>query len=278
MLNWISGGALDISAYFSSVFTLFALLIWFLFARKDLKIKTNWKILIEIILATVIGAALSPFVILLLSGTLVNFFASFNTTIKQIDSFSSFMKSLRNFFRGFSLTGGFLVLSIAILFVINPAKKLAFSLLYPFPLITAVLRLNCFSQGCCFGKLYKGIFAVTYPPASNASKYHYVTYGRPSRYIESLPVHPTQLYIVFAMILLFFIAFLMNKFKVKKNIILGTIIAGYGLSNFIIEFLRVEKLLFDFVTIGQLMETALFCIGIYTIFGIKEEEISVSKN
>ena len=62
--------------------------------------------------------------------------------------------------------------------------------------------------------------------------------------------------------------------KVKKNIITGTVLAGYGLSNFVIEFFREEPLVFKFVTMGQIMEVILFLIGLSLIFKVKEEDIS----
>ena len=158
------------------------------------------------------------------------------------------------------------------------AKKLTFAVLYPFPLFAALTRINCFLEGCCFGKLYDGIFAVSYPPASFASKHHFAKYGLPSRYVASLPVYPTPIYIIFSMLFLFCVILLMKKFKVKKNIIVGTVLAGYGSINFIIEFFREEPLVFKFVTMGQIMEFILFFIGLYVIFKVKEEEISESGN
>ena len=181
-------------------------------------------------------------------------------------------------FKGFSITGGILLLSIVLLFALKDAKKLSFAILWPFPLFAALTRINCFLKGCCFGKLHEGIFAVKYPPASLASRQHYAQSLLPSRYVPSCPVHPTQLYIIFSMLMLFIAAVLMKKFHVKKNIILGVILSGYGFFNFFIEFLREEPLVFHFITMGQIMEIIIFFLGLYLIFKVREEDISESGN
>ena len=65
----------------------------------------------------------------------------------------------------------------------------------------------------------------------------------------------------------------MNRFKVRRNIIAGTMLIGYGMINFNIEFLRVEPLLYNFLTIGQIMEILLTVLGLYIIFKVRDCEI-----
>ena len=223
---------------------------------------------------SIVGAAIAPLLFVLVSGNLFPFLSGSWKVIQKIDSFSTFKNVLNVVFKGFSITGGILILSVVFLFFVKDAKKLTFAVLYPFPLFAALTRINCFLEGCCFGKLHEGIFAITYPPASIVSKQHYMRGLIPSRYVESLPVHPVQIYIILSMFLLFIAVVLMKRCKVKKNIIAGIVLAGYGCANFIIEFFREEPLVFKFITMGQIMEFILFLLGLYLIFRVREEDIS----
>jgi len=276
MLNWLSSGAIDITGYITPVLFLLDVLVWFLLVKKETRIKKNLKILIKTGIFSLLGAAIAPLLIIVVSGKLFPFLSSAGKLIRQINSFAMLKTAAIVAFRGFSITGGILILSIVLLFTLKDAKKLTFAILYPFPLFAALTRINCFLKGCCFGKLYEGIFAVKYPPASLASRLHHAQALIPSRYVASYTVHPTQLYIVFSMFCLFILAAIMKKLKVKKNIIAGTVLSGYGFFNFFIEFSREEPLVFNFVTMGQIMEIILFFLGLYLIFKTKEEEISES--
>jgi Prolipoprotein diacylglyceryltransferase len=278
MLNWVSYGVVDIAGYLSPFVFLFDVLIWFLFVRKETDIIKNRKILIKIGIFSLLGAVISPLLIIVISGNLFPFLSSAWKLIQKINNFTMLKNAIIVAFRGFSITGGILILAIVLLFVLKDAKKLTFAIISPFPLFAALARVNCFCKGCCFGKPYEGIFSVKYPPASIASRQHYFRKWLPSRYVESFSVHPVQLYIVASMLLIFLAVVLMKKFKVKKNIIVGTVLSGYGFFNFFIEFLREEPLMFNFITVGQLMEIILFFIGVYVIFKVKEEDISENKN
>ena len=274
MLNWLSSGVIDIAGYSSPFIFLFDVFIWFLLVRKGTDIKKNRKILIKIGVFSLLGAVISPLLIIVVSGKLIPFLSAAGKLVQSINNFATFKAMLSVAFRGFSITGGILILSIVLLFALKDAKKLSFAILYPFPLFAALARLNCFLKGCCFGKHYEGLFSIKYPPASVASKQHYFRGWLPSRYVESLPVHPTQLYIFVSMIFVFFAVLIMKKINVKKNIIAGTVLSGYGFFNFFIEFLREEPKVFNFLTMGQIMEIILFFLGFYLIFKVKEEDIS----
>ncbi len=277
MLNWLFSGVIDFGGYLSPVLFLLYVLVWFLFVRKLTDIKKNRKILVKVGIVSLIGAAISPLLIILFTGNLFPFFSSSWKIIQKIDSFASFKTVLGVAFKGFSITGGILILSIVLLFVVNGAKKLTFAILFPFPLFAALARISCFLKGCCFGKLYNGIFAISYPPASLVSRQQYAHSLLPSRYVKSLPVHPTQLYIIFSMLLLFIGVAIMNRLGIKKNIISGTVLAGYGFFNFFIEFSREEQIVFKFLTMGQIMEIILMFLGFYLMFKVKEEEVFENK-
>ena len=274
MINWLSGGVVNIARYVTPFTFALYILVWFLMVKKSTDIRKNRKTLAKVALVSLVGAAIAPLLIVVVSGNLIPFLSSSWKVIQKIDSFSTLKTVLTIAFKGFSITGGILILSIVLLFAVKDAKKLTFAILWPFPLFAALARINCFLEGCCYGKLYDGIFAITYPPASLASKQHYLKKLLPSRYVESMPVHPSQLYIIGSMLLIFTAVLIMKKFNVRKNIIVGTVLSGYGFFNFVIEFFREEPLVHKFVTMGQVMDLIMFLLGFYVIFKVREEEIS----
>ena len=106
---------------------------------------------------------------------------------------------------------------------------------------------------------------VSFPPVSQASVWHYKHLHTDSRFIKSLYVHPTQLYIALFMMLLFILMFILYRKGVSKSIINGINVFGYGAINFNIEFVRQEPQVFFMLTLGQVMEIILMFIGLLMI-------------
>lgn len=273
MLNWLSYGVVDLSKYTTPLIFAVAIASWFLVLKKYIPIKNNYRLLIKVAAASCVGAGISPLLIIIFSGKFVSFFSSSMTKIQKINDWNAFQALLATLFKGFSITGGLLILTVVLLFAVHDARKLIFGIFYPFPLFAAITRINCFMEGCCFGKLWDGPCAVKYPPASHASRVHHLKYGLISRFEVSYPVHPVQLYLVISMFILFLILFLLNRFKIRRNIIAGTMLVCYGMINFNIEFLRVEPLLYNFLTVGQFMEIIITALGFYIIFKVRDCEI-----
>lgn len=83
-------------------------------------------------------------------------------------------------------------------------------------------RIGCFLGGCCYGIPTDGPFGVIFPEGSIP----YETYG-------DTPLHPTQLYEAFYLLILFFILMFCGK---KRALPLYLIL--YGIGRYAIEFLR----------------------------------------
>lgn len=278
MLNWLTKGYFDIAKFISPFVFLSTFFVWLHFVKKNTSIKKNRRVLIKTGICAITAASLAPLFIIILTGRLFNFLSGVGTVFKSITGFGSFISLISAVFKGFSITGGLLFLAILILFAVKDAKKMTFAILYPFPLFAALARISCFLKGCCFGvRTEPSLLSITYPPGSLASRVHFSKYHRESRFLESFPVHPTQLYIIASMLLLYGAVVLMNHLGVRKNIIAGTVLSGYGLANFLIEFLREETILFNFLTLGQFMDIAITGIGIYLMFLVKEEDIFEGK-
>lgn len=274
MLNWLTQGVVHLSSYTAPLIFGIAIFVWYRLLVSYLPVKDYYRYFVKAAVFSFMGAALAPIIIFIFQGSLFNFLGTIPKIINKIGSFDAFLAVINMAFRGFSITGGFLILVVVLLFVMKDGKNVIFGILYPFPLFAAITRINCILEGCCFGQRYDGAFSWTYPPASQASKYHYLKFGLISRFKESFPVYPTQAILVILMFLLFLITYIMNRKKVAKNIIIGTILIGYGVLNFLVEFIRQEPLVLGGpFTMGQIFEIILVILGFYAIFKVDNSQI-----
>lgn len=78
---------------------------------------------------------------------------------------------------------------------------------------TAVGRLGCFFNGCCYGKPTSSILGIVFPPGSLAGTA-----------FPGTPIHPTQLYMVFDNLLIAGLLLLVDRWRGKFD---GTVIGTY---------------------------------------------------
>ena len=274
MLNWLTLGVIQLSSYTTPFIFGIAILVWYRVLVHYRPVRQYYRHFLRAAILSITGAAIAPVAIFIFQGSFFAFIESIPKIVEKVGSFQAFLSIIDMAFRGFSITGGLFILAVVLLFVMKDGRKVMFGILYPFSLFAAITRINCIMEGCCFGKRYDGPLAWTYPPASHASKYHYSRYGLVSRFEESFSVYPVQLMLVILMFLVFFITYLMNIKKVRKNIITGTSLIGYGVFNFFVEFIRQEPLIFGGpFTMGQVFETMLVILGFYIIFKVKNSEL-----
>lgn len=88
-------------------------------------------------------------------------------------------------------------------------------------------RIGCFLNGCCFGKPTGSIFGVVFPPNSAAG----ATFPNQA-------IHPTQLYSSFAGFVLFGLALLLERKRLKPGVLFSIILILYSLFRFGIDFVR----------------------------------------
>jgi len=276
VLNWLTYGIIPVSDYTTPSIFLTATITWFLILKKYIPIRENFSLLSKVAAFSFAGAALTPIIIILMQGNLLPFLGDTFDKIGNINDFKSLKRLLYLANKGFSITGGLTILVIVLFFILDDAKKLSFGILYPFPLFAAIARFNCLLEGCCFGKRYEGPFAIIFPPGSNVSKFHNRRFGLVSMFEKSFPVFPSQIAIILSMFLLFFILFIMNRFKVKKHIIIGIMLSCYGVFNFLVEIYRQEaRIIGNYLTAGQVMQLFLFFTGIYIIIKLDEKSVSL---
>lgn len=102
-------------------------------------------------------------------------------------------------------------------------------------------RLGCLFAGCCFGKVTSGPWSLVFPGGSPASDAHYKLRLLPIPGLDSLPVHPTQIYE--AAVALAIAAFLILRMHGKKRYdgqIFVLFVASYAVARFILEFFRAD--------------------------------------
>ncbi|ABZ83769.1 prolipoprotein diacylglyceryl transferase, putative [Heliomicrobium modesticaldum Ice1] len=99
---------------------------------------------------------------------------------------------------GFSLYGGLLLAAItgtlACRILKLPLLQLADSTAPPLGLAIAMMRLGCFSAGCCFGNVTDLSWGVIFPLFSLAHRAQIRDGMVTGLFSSPLPVHPTQLY------------------------------------------------------------------------------------
>lgn len=106
------------------------------------------------------------------------------------------------------------------------------------PLGHAIGRVGCFLGGCCYGTESHLPWAVKYPFASIPYFHQLATEMISETAIESLPVHPTQLYeIIFNLCLFIFIWRKKDSMKIRGSLF-RLYLASYAGFRFLSEFVR----------------------------------------
>lgn len=110
----------------------------------------------------------------------------------------------------------------------------------------ALGRIGCFLNGCCYGLPTDGACGVSFPrvpsdvslPATGSPAY-LEQFGEHGKALWANPVHPTQLYEFFGLLLMCALLLALRKYwHPFKGFILSAYIVAYGILRFIIEFLR----------------------------------------
>jgi len=86
-----------------------------------------------------------------------------------------------------------------------------------------ITRIGCFLNGCCYGVPTDSFLGVVFPAVDNISR------------------HPTQLYSVIAMLIVFFVLVFMRRKKRPRGVVFFSFILFYGVYRFLVEFFRVPQ-------------------------------------
>lgn len=154
--------------------------------------------------------------------------------------------------------GGFIGGFLAFLFYILKRKmsfwKMA-DIFSPFAALGyAIVRIGCFLNGCCYGKVTYSVLAVVFP------------------YIDDLPRYPTQIFssainLIFFGLLLWY--YPKRKFSGEVFIIY---LLGYSVYRFTIEIFRASEVMYGFLTPSQLGSLFIFAAGLVLYFWRKNKD------
>jgi prolipoprotein diacylglyceryltransferase len=113
---------------------------------------------------------------------------------------------LRSGLHGFRIPGGILALALAGPLVCRalglPWRQFGDRLIPLAATALVAIRLGCFLNGCCFGRLGDVPWAVSFPRGGWAHWYHASQGWIPVDAPASLPVHPLQLYFLLAAVVI----------------------------------------------------------------------------
>ncbi len=154
---------------------------------------------------------------------------------------------------GLVFYGGFITGFLTALYYIRKYKLNTFKLLdvlaIGMPLGHAIGRIGCFSAGCCYGHQTDSFFGISFPKDSIPYDDHLINGLIDVSSEHSLSVHPTQLYEVFGISIIFLTLWFFRKHK-KFNGQVGLLyVILYSIERSIVEIFRgdgIRKHLFKY--------------------------------
>jgi phosphatidylglycerol:prolipoprotein diacylglycerol transferase len=160
-----------------------------------------------------------------------------------------------------------ILICMTALFVYSRFTRLSFLALvdvFALPTVVALMiqRVGCFLAGCCWGKVAVHDWTwltLQFPVGSFAYEQHLAAGLIAADAIESLPVHPTQLYEAVLLVPLILMLRRMGVGRLPSGSVTLAAIAGYTFVRFFNEFLRADTSVFA----GSLTVTQLLCVGLF---------------
>ena len=191
---------------------------------------------------------------------------------------------------GLVFYGGF-ILGILVILVLSRVRRFPLGefadLVAPaLALAHAFGRVGCFLNGCCFGRVWNGFFAVTYPPGSQVMQTQYQQGLFPpdlaakvlqylhdparSSPVQCLPVFPVQLLESVTNLAILALLLLIEKHLPRRGQLFAVYLLLYAAGRFADEFMRGDYL----EHIGGLTSAQIIClslfpaaIGLFFLFG-----------
>jgi phosphatidylglycerol:prolipoprotein diacylglycerol transferase len=102
--------------------------------------------------------------------------------------------------------------------------------------------MGCFLASCCFGARTEHAIGVVFPGGSSPSRHHWDEGLLHSYRMESLPVHPTQLYeAVASLVIAAFVYFVVRPNKRFDGQVFVVAMVLYAVARFAVEFIRRDE-------------------------------------
>jgi phosphatidylglycerol:prolipoprotein diacylglycerol transferase len=176
---------------------------------------------------------------------------------------------------GFAFYGGFIAAALYSVYFFKkhnlPTGKMVDMAGWALMLGVTWGRIGCFLASCCFGARTDCPIGVVFPGRSAASRYHWDQGWLESYRMESLRVHPTQLYEALGVLAIAaFCYFWLRPRKRFHGQVFCTAAGSYAVFRFFIEFIRNDERgsLFGFST-SQLLAIVFLgaCAWLWSYFG-----------
>jgi phosphatidylglycerol:prolipoprotein diacylglycerol transferase len=147
---------------------------------------------------------------------------------------------------GFAYYGGFIAASLFGWWFIRkhhlPAGKIIDMSGWAITLGLVWGRMGCFLASCCFGARTDSAIGVVFPSGSSPSRHHWEEGLLPSYRLESLPVHPTQLYEAAAsLVIAALVYFVVRPHKRFDGQVFVVAMVLYAVARFMLEFIRRDE-------------------------------------
>jgi phosphatidylglycerol:prolipoprotein diacylglycerol transferase len=171
---------------------------------------------------------------------------------------------------GATFYGG-LILAVVVSFAFTHRKKLSFlqmaDIMAPsIALGMALTRIGCFMSGCCYGKPTELPWGMVFPPSCPAG--YSAAEAALSLGVDSVHLHPTQLYSLLYGLVIFAVLLLVEKRLRKPGALFGLLVILAGLSRFTVDFFRYfepnARSLFG-LSFSQVIAVGLVLLGLYLI-------------
>ncbi len=162
------------------------------------------------------------------------------------------------------LAGGILAVLLVFRFQRIPMLK-GLDIIGPYlALGEAITRVGCFLNGCCWGRTTNIPWAISFPKGSGPYN-DQLAHGRIAQgAMESLPTHPTQLYLT----VMLFAGFLILRAVLQRKRADGQVVAAYGMLYGVVRF-TAEAFRDDsarpllHLTVSQVISLALLLLGLW---------------
>jgi len=113
-------------------------------------------------------------------------------------------------------------------------------------------RLGCFLNGCCYGDICQYPWAIAFPRYSPPWGQQVSLGLIPPTALQSLPVHPTQLYSALDSLVILILLTAFYPLRRRDGEVMGLLMVTYPVTRFLIEYLRNdEPAFFAGMTIAQ---------------------------
>jgi phosphatidylglycerol:prolipoprotein diacylglycerol transferase len=147
---------------------------------------------------------------------------------------------------GFRIPGGILLLAAALPAVCArlrlPTLRFADTVMPAAAVALVCIRIGCFLNGCCFGKVTDFPLAITFPPDARVYESQLLEGLISGPAAHTLPVHPLQIYFALLGVLLYGLSRRWQSTKQFDGEVLVNFYLVFFAGTFLLEFLRAAPL------------------------------------